>query len=93
MVAKHRLITDGGGIILPAKPTSGGLAMRKFAVSSIAAAALAGLTFAMSALAEDDCEWAARIAAERVATTSKPIVTAESVKTQTPITTESKKGG
>ncbi len=62
--------------------------MRKIIVSSIAA--LAGITFAASAQADGDCGWG-----NHVASTPKPVVTADSSKSlpQTPITTETKKGG
>jgi hypothetical protein len=62
--------------------------MRKIVVSSIAA--LAGLTFASSGWAGEGCaEWGDHTAS------TKPVVTADSGKSlpQTPIATDSKKGG
>lgn len=63
--------------------------MRKIVLSSIAA--LAGISFAASAWAGEGCAgWG-----DHVASTPKPVVTADSSKTvpQTPITTDSKTGG
>jgi ABC-type nitrate/sulfonate/bicarbonate transport system substrate-binding protein len=61
--------------------------MRKFMIATVAA--FAGIAFATAAQAQGDCGWS------NVASTSKPIVTADSTTTpqQTPIATATKKGG
>ncbi len=61
--------------------------MRKFVISTVAA--FAGLAFATAAQAEGDCGWSGKMAS-----TPKPVVTADSGKTtqQTPIVTATKKG-